>query len=569
MADLSAGVRNYLARTPEYRPPGLPYIGKQHAKVLIIGSGAGREVLEALYFGASSITAVEINPIINDLVTGRMRDQLGGLFDQPEVHLVTEDGRSYVRRSQEKYDAIISIQTMTSAAITSGALTLSETYVLTSEAFADYFEHLTPDGVLMITRPPDQLPRLFTTARELFESRGLGSPAGHLFAFNANLMPFGSRRFHAGFLMKKSPITAKELTTMRERLGVGRTDPWTGQKPQSFYPPDEDRGTKPNESAELLGMIVTTPNLRSVYASNPIDLPPATDNRPFFNAPVRWSAMRPWMFRSVLTQGNQVYGVLPVAQVTLAILFVQVVLVAAFLILLPLAPLSRRGLRAPRKWSFLAYFAGLGFGFIMIEMVFLQWFSLFLGEPVYTYAVVLASLLIFTGAGSFLTTRFGQDPSRMLVALMLALVAVLAATTFVTPWVFTAGLGLSLFWRIAIAVAVIAPLGILLGMPFPTGLSIVAKEAPTLIPWAWGVNGFCTVIGSVGAMILSMIFGFKVVLFVAGFCYLGSLAAITMRGRGALRSQTAFGVIRASQVPVRDSLVPYGEAAVLGRQCGT
>jgi MFS family permease len=139
---------------------------------------------------------------------------------------------------------------------------------------------------------------------------------------------------------------------------------------------------------------------------------------------------------------------------------------------------------------------------------------------------VLASLLIFTGAGSFLTSRFGQKPSRMLVATLLLLMAVLAATTLVTPSVFSAALGLALFWRIAIAIAVIAPLGVLLGMPFPTGLSIVANEAPALVPWAWGVNGFCTVIGSVGAMILSMIFGFKVVLFVAGGCYLASLAAI-------------------------------------------
>ena len=173
-----------------------------------------------------------------------MREQWGGLFEQPEVQLVTEDGRSYVRRSQEKYDAIISIQTMTTAAITSGALTLSETYVLTREAFEDYFDHLTPDGVLMITRPTHQLPKLFTTARELFESRGLGSPASHLLAFNANLMAFGARRFHAGFLMKKSPITAEELKTLRERLGVGQADPWTGQQPQIYYPTAEYRGAK-------------------------------------------------------------------------------------------------------------------------------------------------------------------------------------------------------------------------------------------------------------------------------------------------------------------------------------
>jgi len=562
MADLSGGVRNYLARTPEYRPPGLTYIGKQHPKVLIIGSGAGREVLEALYFGASSITAVEINPIINDLVTRRMREQWGGLFEQPEVHLVTEDGRSYVRRSQEKYDAIISIQTMTTAAITSGALTLSESYVLTREAFEDYFDHLTPDGVLMITRPPQQLPKLFTTARELFESRGLGSPADHLLAFSANLMAFGARRFHAGFLMKKSPITAEELKTLRERLGVGQADPWTGQQPQIYYPPDEYRGAKPAELVKRLAEIVTAPDLRSVYASNWVELAPATDNRPFFNEPVRWSAMRPWMFRKVLAGGNQVDGDLPVAQVTLVILFVQAVFVAAFLILLPLALLSRQGFRAPRKWSILTYFAGLGLGFIMIEIVFLQWFSLFLGEPVYTYAVVLASMLIFTGVGSFLTAFFPENPSRMLITMMVALLGVLAATTLVTPWIFTATLGLSMSWRVAIAVAVIGPLGVLLGMPFPIGLRIVAEESPTLVPWAWGVNGFCTVIGSVGAMILGMVFGFKVVLLVAGVCYLGSLMVITKHSGGAHRSRREFVESVASQVSEEESLQRYGQAAI-------
>ena len=269
-----------------------------------------------------------------------------------------------------------------------------------------------------------------------------------------------------------------------------------------------------------------------MYASNWVELAPATDNRPFFNEPVRWSAMRPWMFRKVLAGGNQVVGDLPVAQVTLVILFVQAVFVAAFLILLPLARLSRQGFRAPRKWSFLTYFAGLGLGFIMIEIVFLQWFSLFLGEPVYTYAVVLASMLIFTGVGSFLTAFFPENPSRMLITMMVALVGVLAATTLVTPWIFTATLGLSMSWRVAIAVAVIAPLGLLLGMPFPIGVRIVAKEAPALVPWGWGVNGFCTVIGSVGAMILAMAFGFKVVLFVAGLCYLGSLIVITMHSGG-------------------------------------
>ena len=533
MADLSGGVRNFLAHSPEYRPTGLAYVGKKHPKVLDIGSGAGREVLEALYFGASSITAVEINPIINDIVTRQMREQWGGLFEQPEVHLVTEDGRSYIRRSEEKYDVIISVQTMSTAAITSGALTLAETYILTLDAFEDYFDHLTPDGILLITRPYQQLPRLFATARELFELRGLGSPRNHLLAFEGPLMPFGHRQFLTGFLMKKSPITSDELRTMKERLGVGQPDLWKDHPPQIYYAPDEPPLAKPSDY-RLLVEIINAPVLRSVYGSYTEELFPATDDRPFFNEPVRWSSLRPYMFKKVMAEGSQGVDIQPVAQVTLLVLFAQTVIVAALLILLPLARLSQQGLRAPHKWSFLTYFAGLGLGFIMIEIVFLQRFSLFLGEPVYTFAVVLASLLIFTGIGSFLTAYFPGGRGWMLVAMMLAIVAVLLVTTLVMPRVFSATLGLALSWRVAIAMALIAPLAILLGMPFPIGLRIVAEESPTLVPWAWGVNGFCTVIGSVGAMILGMAFGFNVVLAVAGSCYIAALVAMMMPRFGTL-----------------------------------
>src|SRR5205814_4261980 len=120
-----------------------------------------------------SITAVEINPIINDVAANRMRDYWGDLFTQPEVRLVTEEGRSFVRRSNEKYDAIISVHTISNAAVASGALSLAENYVLTREAFEDYLDHLAPDGVIYFTRPEQQIARLFATAREALAARGI------------------------------------------------------------------------------------------------------------------------------------------------------------------------------------------------------------------------------------------------------------------------------------------------------------------------------------------------------------------------------------------------------------
>ena len=523
--DLKMGVRNYLANSPQYHPAGLAYIGKKHPKVLIIGSGAGREVLEGLYFGASSITAVEINPIINDIVTHRMRDHWGGLFEQPEVKVVTEDGRSFVRRSKEKYDAIISIQTMSDAALTSGALSLSETYILTREAFEDYWNHLTPDGTLLVTRPTYQIPRLFATTRELFDREGLGSPAANLLAFRGVVAPFGHRQFLTGFLLQKSPLQREEVDTIAKRLGVGQKEQWgdTGQ-PEIYYSPF---GAPSDEFQTLLADLAKSPDLKRIYSSSTELLRPATDDRPFFNQRRRWSRVGPGAIRSVLGAGQKGdVDAQPVAEVTLLVLLIQAVVVAGAMILLPLVRFRRQGLQANHRWAFLTYFACLGLGFILIEIVLLQRLSLFLGQPIYTFSVVLASLLIFTGVGSYLASRIQNVSYRTLSWFLLAVVGTILVTLVITPPVLSLTLGLALPWRVTIAVLLVAPLGVLLGVPFPTGLRLVGKEASPLVPWAWAVNGFFTVIGSVGAVILGMALGFNAVFIIAALCYAAAFVAI-------------------------------------------
>lgn len=550
MGNLEGGVREYLAHSERYRPTGIAYVGKQHPKVLIIGSGAGREVLEALYFGASSVTAVEINPIINDIVTHRMARSWGGLFSQPQVRLVTEDGRSFVQRSKEKYDVIISIQTMSDAALTSGALSLSETYILTREAFEEYLDHLTPNGVLLVTRPTFQIAKLFATTREVFEQRGLGTPAGHLFSFNGPLAPFGHSLFLTGFLFKKSPFTNDELQTIIERLGVDHPEWWFGNRPEVYYSPMEVAPRSGSIIQQLLYQLVSAPDLGAVYASHRQLMSPATDDRPFFNQTLRWSSLRPYDFRSILSAGKRGnVDAQPVAEVMLTIMLIQTVVIAAVLILLPLMRLSRADVRIFKPIAFLMYFAGLGLGFIMIEIVLLQRFVLFLGQPLYSFAAVLATLLICTGLGSYAANRFRESSPVTLVWIFLALLAILFGTTIVTPWVFSVALGFNLVWRLVIVVALIAPLGMLLGMPFPTGLRIIATRAPGLIPWAWAVNSFFTVVGSIGAMILGMAFGFNAVLEIGAACYMAALLSITATRVVLLSPNKATPTSIANEVP--------------------
>jgi hypothetical protein len=537
MVDLRPGVRDYLKRNPNDADyfSGIAYLGKKFPKVLIIGSGGGAEVLDALHFGSRDITAVEINPIINEVVSSRMNDFWGGLFKHPGVRLITEEGRSFVRRSDELYDAIISVHTISNAAIASGALSLSENYVLTLEAFEDYLDHLTPDGIIFFTRPEVQISRLFATAREAMAKRNVTDISKHLYAFRyppsgRQLKAGGADRpsFIAGFLLKKSPFKAIELNRIEEHLGVG-----IPPRSEELPAPEVLYSQLKVQAGSIYHTLVTAPDLDAVYKKEIIQLEPATDDRPFFNQHTRWSSITFQTFHDLFTQqqlGRLALEDRPVAEVTLLILLVQTSLTAAVFILLPLWRFSRAGLKALNSWRYLLYFAGLGLGFIMIEIGLIGRFTLFLGQPVYTLAVILASLLLFTGAGSYIADRFRVKPRRTLLFIIPLILVTLIVTTFIMPILFSAALGLALIWRIIISVILLAPLCVLMGMPFPIGMRVVMKEASALVPWSWGVNGFFTVIGTITALIAGMSYGFKTVLLIGAICYLAALVGmITIR----------------------------------------
>jgi predicted membrane-bound spermidine synthase len=522
--DLRPDVRNAIAARPDLieQMSTVAYVQKSNPKILIIGSGGGDQVLTGVAHHARSITAVDINPVINDIVANRMNDFWGNLYHQPEVQLITDEARSFVRRSKEKYDAIISVHTISNAAVASGALSLAENYVLTREAMEDYLDHLSPEGAIFFTRPEYQIPRLVSTAREIFTQRGLGPIDKHVFAFSRTgpmELP-GRLSFEAGFLLKKSELNPGELEQIRNILvGSGPDAP----KLTTLYSPDE----RPVNS--LCAQIVSAGQLEDVLRSNDTQLAAATDDKPFFNQHTRWSRIRWRTIVDLFSQKQPSAARLaledrPVAEITLVILLVQSIVVAGLCILLPLAVRNRKGLESEGRWNWLVYFAALGLGFIMVEIALLQRFLLFLGQPIYTYAVVLAGLLMFTGMGSYAAGKFGP---ASLKGVLLSIVALVPLTAFITPMVFHASLGLPIFWRILIALLLIAPLGFSLGMPFPLGLRLAIERSSALGSWAWGVNGFFTVIGTVLALILGMIVGFRIVLLLATACYGCGLVAIT------------------------------------------
>jgi hypothetical protein len=317
------------------------------------------------------------------------------------------------------------------------------------------------------------------------------------------------------FIMKKSPFTADEIARLRRVVdNLGFT---------MLYAPDE---TGPDN---WFVRFFNAPDRAQFYRDYPLDVTPTTDNRPFFFEYYGWSNFGD--FRS--------------GKVTLVILLVQALLLASAFILWPLWRFQRRGLATRGARRFIIYFAALGIGFIFIEIGLMQRFILFLGHPVYSTSVVLFGLLTFSGLGSFLSGRLlamsppdsrqeeeGERDPRQLQRWVIPLLGVLTLIyIFALPPLFRWLLGMDLTYRVAFSILLLAPLGLLMGMPFPLGIRLVDRVNPALVPWAWGVNGFGSVVGSILAMVIAQSYGFALVIGLAVVIYLGGLAAALSLGR--------------------------------------
>jgi len=201
---------------------------------------------------------------------------------------------------------------------------------------------------------------------------------------------------------------------------------------------------------------------------------------------------------------------------------------AALVVIFVIGPLIIGGERPGAGWAgWLAYFGALGAGFMLLEVALLQRFVLLLGHPVYSLTVTLFSLLLGTGVGSLISRRIASDRVRDLTVRALVGVAFVAlAAAFGLARLVDIGIPWELPVRIAFAVALITPVGILLGMPLPGGMRLLAANRADIIPWGWGINGAFSVVGATLAVFIAMNWGFSVTLMSAGAVYL--LAALTL-----------------------------------------
>ncbi|MCU1381952.1 MAG: putative Spermidine synthase-like protein [Acidobacteria bacterium] len=488
---------------------------------LVIGPGGGRDLASALVFGALRVDGVEINPIIaNDVMRDRFRDFSGGIYTNPRVRIAVDDGRSFVRRTPERYDVIQASLVDTWAATAAGAYTLTENSLYTVDAFNDYLDHLTDGGVLTITRWVADGLRLVSLAQEACAQRGWPS---------ADRLAVVRQDRVATFLLKKTPFTAAEIALLRDvsdRLGfdvlyvpgVTAAARATGEAVPQFARPAQDvivDGAATGDYARL----ITAPDRQQFYDSYRSDIRPTTDDRPFFFHTTKIRDQLDVAFGQKMLFGNGLSALMTLLGISGALVVLFVILPLGF---------AGRGQARPRGWlAWLVYFGALGAGFMLIEVSVLQRFVLLLGHPVYSLTVTLFSLLLGTGLGAAWSRRLNGSSLRRSGAVGIVLVAAIALIFMVvaTPVVSWA-IPFSRSARMLVAAAMLVPIGVALGIPMPTGMRMLSERAPQMLPWAWGMNGALSVLGATLAIFIAMNWGFRVTLLTASGTYLIGLIAL-------------------------------------------
>ena len=489
-----------LYGTPDAPPPA-PF------SALVIGTGGGRDLLSALVFGASTVDGVEINPIIvNDVMRDRFAEYSGHVYAHPNVNVAVEDGRSYVRRSPKRYDIIQASLVDTWAATAAGAYALSENSLYTVEAFEDYLDHLTDRGVLSVSRWVFDGLRLISLAQEAGARLGW-NPADRLAIIQQDKV--------ATFLLKKTPFTPQEVQTLADAAdNLGFAVLYLPGRPVQTF------GDNRDDYARLL----LSPDRHAFYHQYPLDVTPTTDDRPFFFNTTRLrihSFVAPVLrmfgmhVERPINPGAWATGGLTALLVLLAISSFLIVL----FILGPLAVTSR-GTLGSGWFPALAYFACLGGAFMLIEVALLQRFVLLLGHPVYSLTVTLFSLLLGTGLGSMLSRRVADPALRRVATLACLAVAVVALLWgSVLPPIVQAAIAWPLPVRILLAVALMTPAGMVMGIPLPAGVRLLAAAQPQLVAWAWGMNGALSVLGAILAVFIAMNWGFSITLLCGAVIY--------------------------------------------------
>jgi len=501
----------------------LVYKLRNNPRVLVIGVGGGYDIICALSYNARNVIGVELNPAICDFNNKVYKNFHGDFFNKNNITIINEEGRSFIRRSQKKFDIIQISAIDTFAALSSGAYVLSENYLYTVEAFKEYIDHLDNNGILSLYRwffkeKPRETLRLSSLAIETYKNLNILNPEKHVAVI--------SGLDWASSLFKKSEFTMNEIEIIAH---YAKKFDWTVLFFPKILPPAQQKIYEDKYYKEISNQLLLNDSkifnnlfksssekkLREFYKSYSYKINPVYDDKPFF---FEYNKLR--TKKIISHQGYIEFLRGNISNFTLYTLLFETVFIIGILIFWPLWRYKREGLRVKKKFSIIGYFIALGIGFMFIEICLMQKFVLFLGHPIYSISVVLTSMLIFSGIGSYSTGKLAMKTKRTILMSILGISILGIIYLFALQYIFNVFLRYKIFYRISISIFTLAPLSFFMGMPFPSGLKLVNQLSKNLIPWVWGINGAASVLSSVVAIILALNFGFSTILFLATMIYL-------------------------------------------------
>lgn len=490
-------------------PNSIPYFLIKNPKTLILNSGAGLDVLTAIKNNATTI-AIESNPIVINLLKNKYSDYSGNIYNRADVLLGGE--RSFIK-SREKFDVIvISLDgsVLSSSASISG---LSENYLLTKEAFQGYYNSLNEDGILIITRwllfPPRESLRLFSLALEIDNEAN-------------NIAMFRSWTTTT-LLLSKKPLNKEKIQKIKEFTEKNKFD--IIYLPANFKP---NKNLKFKEPFYFNAVNNLLKNKNEFYKNYIFNVKPVTDNKPFYFNFFKISKFNE--LRKIIGSSWQPFldsGFL------LFFILIQALVLSLIFIILPInyfnTQKNSKGIFGAQKISLkfsrenklnikikkkpLFYFFAIGISYLFIEIILIQKFVLFLGHIIFSSSTIIFSMLLFSSLGSLTSQKLNIKKINKIIFIIFILVIIYV---FLLDFIISYFISLNLIPKLIITLITIAPLGFLMGFPFPIGIRTIKKE---LIPWSWAVNGSASVLSPILAVLIALYAGYNFVFLLAGFIY--------------------------------------------------
>lgn len=490
----------------DYSTSYIPFLIGKRDTVLVLNSATGLDIQKSLRAGAKKVIAVEPNSALLNLLQIEKPELNDSIYLRDEVETFNIDSRSFLLSNKGKFNLIL-LPTIDVFGGSSGVYSLREQYHLTLQAFETIFNRLSEQGAFVVNvwidYPPRSTIKIISTILEALENNGVKYPSKHIAAIkNWNFLTI---------IVKSNPLLPAEESLIRSfcdnmqfdlvvlpNLKTNERDRFNKQQTNDFY--------------QAIDKIIESKNEREqLYKNYAFNVSPSSDNKPFFFQFLKLSSLP--LLKQVYSNYN--ISFVELGYIILYFTFIQIFFLSAIFIVLPL---FRIGFKSSYKLQILLYFGGIGIGYMFIEIIFIQKFTLYFGNPVYSAAVIICIMLICSGAGSYSTYKLIFLSEKLLVIFTSIIAIVIIQTIIVNEFIYST-IHFPLLTKCILTLIIIFPIAFLMGMPFPIAIKKNNESFPEVIPWAWAINGFASVIAAVLSTIVAVEFGFSIVFWTAAFFY--------------------------------------------------